>query len=137
EYRVEAGQILYVNYTVQNRGNTRDIFVLKNHTEPANAPGWKLQLSDERFELRTTNAAKTVRLSAFAQLGLQPGETVKIVVDLISEGLQKTGSTGQVDSILVQATVIAKQKQGIPLAPEPLLLAAIALLALAARRRGA
>lgn len=139
EYRVEAGQTVHINFTVKNLGNTRDIFLLRNHTEPANAPGWRLQFSDERFELRRTNEQKVVRLSALAQLGLQPGENVKIVVDLFSEGLQKQGSSGQVDSQAVTVSVVPKQNRGLfsPIAPEPLVLLAIAALAFAARRRGA
>jgi hypothetical protein len=137
EYRVEAGQVVYINFTVKNLGNTRDIFFLRNHTEPLNAPGWKLQFSDERFELRRTNEQKTVRLNAVAQLGLQPGESVKIVVDLFSDGDQKRGASGQVDSQQVTVTVIPKQKRGLPMAPEPVVLVAVALLALAAQRRRA
>lgn len=140
DYRAEPGQQVFINFTVTNLGNSRDIFVLKNRTEPANAPGFLLQLSDERFELRTQNAKKVVRMSAVVQQGVQPGQSVRIVVDLFSEGLQREspGSDGSVDSLPVTLTVVPKVRRGLPFAPEPLvLLAIVGVAVLAARRRGA
>jgi hypothetical protein len=133
----EPGQLVFINYTVKNLGNSNDIFVVRNHTEPANAPGFRLQLSDERFELRTQNAQKTVRLSVFVQQGVQPGESVRIVVDLFSEGLAKEtpGSDGQVDSQPVTLTVVPKVRRGLPMAPEPLVFLGVLALAVALRRR--
>lgn len=138
-FQAEPGQSIFINFTVKNLGNSRDTFQVKNRTEPSTAPGFRLQLTDERFELRTQNQQKTVRLSVSVQQGVQPGESLRILVDLFSEGLQKDnpGSDGQVDSQAVSLTVVPKAKRGLPLAPEPLLLAGIVAAALLARRRGA
>lgn len=138
DFRAEPGQLIFINYTVKNLGNSRDIFQVKNRTEPANAPGWKLTLGDERFELLRQNQQHVVRLSIFAQQGLQPGESVRIIVELFSEGLkvQNPGSDGQVDSQSVTVTVVPKARRGIPMAAEPLVFLAVLALAALGRRGG-
>jgi hypothetical protein len=142
DYKVWPGQSIFVNFTVKNTGNSRDVFAVKNRTDPGNAPGWRLQLSDERFELRTQGAQKVVRMTVTAQAGLQPGDNVRIVAELFSDGLarQTVGSDGKVDEQSVTVTVVPQPRPkflGVPAAPEPLLLLGIAALALLARRRGA
>lgn len=137
EYAAEPGQTIFINYTVKNLGNSRDIFVVENRTEPSNAPGFRLVLSDERFELRTQNQQKVVRLSLTVQQGVQPGESVRVVVDLFSEGLQaeNPGSDGQVDSQSVTVNVVPRARRA-PFMAEPLLALAVVATALLARRRG-
>ncbi|MCA1814165.1 MAG: hypothetical protein LC624_09480, partial [Halobacteriales archaeon] len=141
-FQLWPGQSIYVNFTVKNLGNSRDIFSVRNHTDPASAPGWRLQLSDTRFELRTQGAAHTVRMVVTGQLGLQPGDSVRAIVDVYSDGLAKQtpGSDGKVDEQSVTITVVPQPKSkflGVPGPPEPLLLLGILGLALAARRRRA
>lgn len=137
DFRAEPGQVILVNFTVRNLGNTRDIFLIENRTEPPLAPGWRLHLSDQRIELRRQNEQKVVMMDVTAQQGLQPGESLRIVVDLFSDGLRQQSPTsdGKVDSVSLVVTVIPKARRGLPLVEEPLLLLGVLGLAVALRRR--
>jgi len=127
------GEAAVVNLTVENHGNTRDVFRIENRTEPRNPVGWRLSLSSQTVVLDRLGDKGVVRLRVTAPSAAQAGDEITIFVDVFSQG--EEGRRVDQKSLVARVGERGGGFLGLP-GFEPLLLVVGALGAVVVLRRG-